>query len=382
MQRIRGGVVTWPLALLLLSGTTAKASPQDEREAMEARVVRCGEVLTRNTRLTSDLSCPGTPEPALRIAAPGVVLDLGGHTVRRSGPATDDSMGIVAEEGSTVRNGTVRGFTSGYVFDSGPVWLHQVALLDNQTAIYHRQGYAQVLITDSRMGGNAVGMRSEFDAANGVVEVRGSQFTGNGTVLFVDDHEVSVSGSTFTLNTNVLYCFYGRVRFRSSTLAWNTSVADLAWNNSGFDNCWELVFDNTVIANNTAFGTPEHPHWEPFDFQLRNSWVMNNGGGLNVATRTVDIRGNVWWDNAGGLTLADLPEFEPPPLVGAVRNNRFLSNGGDGLRVLPVSTPTLSNNVCQGNTGWGIHAPTAIDGGGNAARGNGAGGCAGVVCAP
>ncbi|MBN8226536.1 right-handed parallel beta-helix repeat-containing protein [Corallococcus macrosporus] len=377
MQRIRGGVVTWPLALLLLGDTTAKAS-----EPSEARPVRCGEVLTRDTRLTSDLSCPGTPEPALRIAAPGVVLDLGGHTVRRSGPATDDSLGIVAEEGSTVRNGTVRGFDSGYVFDAGPVWLHQVALLDNRTAIYHRLGYAQVLITDSQLAGNTFGMRSEFDAANGVVDVRGSQFTGNGTVLFVDDHEVNVSGSTFTLNANVLFCFYGRVRFRSSTLAWNTSVADLTWNSSAFDNCWELVFDNTVIANNTAFGTPEHPDWEPFDFQLRNSWVMNNGGGLKVATRTVDIRNNVWWDNAGGLTLSDLPEFEPTPLVGPVHGNRFLANDGDGLRVLPGSTPTLARNISQGNTGWGIHAPTAIDAGGNAARGNGAGGCVGVVCAP
>ncbi|RKH60824.1 right-handed parallel beta-helix repeat-containing protein [Corallococcus aberystwythensis] len=374
--------MTWPLALLLLASTTAKASPPEEPEALEARAVRCGEVLTRNTRLTRGLVCPGTPEPALTLAAPGIVLDLGGHTVRRSGPATGDSVGIVAGEESTVRNGTIRGFNSGYVFDNGPVRLHQLALLNNQTAIYHRQGYAEVLITDSRLRGNAVGMRSEFDAANGVVEVRGTQFTGNGTVLFVDDHEVNVSGSTFTSNTNVLYCFYGRVRFRSSTLAWNTSVADLTWNSSAFDNCWELVFDNTVIANNTAFGTPEHPHWEPFDFQLRNSWVINNGGGLRVSTRTLDVRNNLWWANAGGLTVADLPEFEPIPLEGPIQNNRFLSNRGDGLRVLPGSTPTLTRNVCQRNTGWGIHAPTAIDGGGNTARGNSAGGCVGVVCAP
>ncbi|QAT87983.1 hypothetical protein EJ065_6454 [Corallococcus coralloides] len=30
-------------------------------------------------------------------------------------------------------------------------------------------------------------------------------------------------------------------------------------------------------------------------------------------------------------------------------------------------------NVALGNTGFGIHAPAAFDGGGNVARGNGAG---------
>lgn len=381
MQRIRGGIVTWPLAMLILTSTTAKAHAPEEPQAFDVRAVRCGEVLTRSTRLTRDLVCPGTPVPALTIAAPGVVLDLGGHSVRRSGAGTEDSEGIAAEAPSAVRNGKIRGFNVGFRYD-GDVRLHDVALVDNWTAIYHRQGYSRLVITESRLSGNSFGIRSEFDAASGNLDVRNSRFTGNELVLLVDDHEVHVSGSTFTSNTNVLYCYYGRVYFRSSTLAWNTSVADLTWNNAGFDNCYELVFDNTVIANNTAFGTPEHPDWEPFDFQLRNSWVMNNGDGLRLSTRTLDVQGNLWWANAGGLTLADLPEFEPTPLEGTVHNNRFLMNDGDGLRVLPGSTPTVSSNFCQGNTGWGIHAPTAIDGGGNVARGNGAGGCVGVACAP
>ncbi|WP_158619953.1 hypothetical protein [Corallococcus sicarius] len=33
-------------------------------------------------------------------------------------------------------------------------------------------------------------------------------------------------------------------------------------------------------------------------------------------------------------------------------------------------------------TGFGIHAPTAFDGGGNVARDDGAGDCVGIVCAP
>ncbi|WP_223636028.1 right-handed parallel beta-helix repeat-containing protein [Corallococcus sp. EGB] len=372
--------MTWPLALLLL-GSTAKASAHEEPQAFDVRAVRCGEVLTRSTRLTRDLVCPGTPVPALTLAAPGVVLDLGGHAVRHSGTGTDDSEGIAAEAaGTVVRNGTIRGFNTGFRYDKDAL-LHGVALVDNWTAIYHRQGNSRLVITDSRLSGSQFGIRSEFDAAKGTIEVKGSLFTWNELVMLVDDHEVTVSGSTFMSNTNVLDCYHGRVRFQSSTLAWNRSVANLTWDSTGFDNCYELVFDNCIIANNTAFGTPEHPDWQLAAFQMHDSWVMNNSEGLRIFTRTVDFQGNLWWANAGGLALADLPDFVPTPLVGKVRDNRFVSNGGDGLRVIPSSTPTVASNLSQGNTGWGIHAPTAVDGGGSVARGNGAGGCVGVVCA-
>ncbi|WP_158616538.1 right-handed parallel beta-helix repeat-containing protein [Corallococcus sp. CA054B] len=373
--------MTWPLALLLLAATTAKASTQEEPEAFEARAVRCGEVLTRNTRLTRDLTCAGTPIPALRIAAPGVVLDLGGHTVRRAGSGPGDTVGIAAESDSTVRNGTIRGFNWGYAY-AATVHVHRVALVDNWTAIFHMNGSGGLLLTDSSMSGNRLGFGSEFDATSGSIDIRGSQLSGNGLGLYVDYHDTRITGSTFTANETALFCYSGKVLIRSSTFTGNASVADLTWSSSRFDNCYELVFENSIIANNTAFGTPENPDWQAFDFQMRNTWVMNNGEGLRLAAQTLDVRGNLWWDNEGGLTLSNLPDFEPVPQEGPVRNNRFMSNRGDGLRVLPGSTPTLSSNTCQNNTGWGIHAPTAIDGGGNAARGNGAGGCVGVACAP
>ncbi|MFY0580972.1 hypothetical protein ACN28S_48045 [Cystobacter fuscus] len=71
----------------------------------------------------------------------------------------------------------------------------------------------------------------------------------------------------------------------------------------------------------------------------------------------------------------------PPALTGTVSGNRFLRNQGDGLRVLVPSTLTVSRNVALDNTGWGLHVPGVSDGGGNVARGNGAGDCVGVVCA-
>ena len=389
MQRTTGRVVTLALGALLTGGPFAQAHDAVEleatvrQEAPAARALQCGAVITRSTVLTRDLACPGTPAPAIRIVGAGVVLDLGGHTVRRSGPVTEDSQGIVVEADSTMRNGTVRGFRWGYVVDSGAaqVRLHRLTFTDNGTALYHRGGYARFLVTSSRVNGNTTGFSSEFDAANGELAVRSSQFTGNGRVMFVDDHLVDVADSTFTANTSVVYCFYGRVRFRSSTLSMNTSVGELPFNpGGGFDFCGELAFEDSLLSNNTSLAPPGAPAWEPFHFELRNSWVIDNGSGLRVAGRTVDIQGNTLWNNAGGLTLADLPEFEPVPLTGPVSDNRFLRNRGDGLRVVPASQPTVSRNQALGNTGWGISAPGVIDGGGNIAAANGAGNCEGVVC--
>ncbi|RKH36010.1 right-handed parallel beta-helix repeat-containing protein [Corallococcus praedator] len=374
MPHAREWVGVVALASLLWEGGDAKAG---------AAAVQCGDTLTQHTKLTRDLSCPGTEAPALRVVGEGVVLDLGGHTVRRTGPEMGDSQGIVVEANGTVRNGTIRGFRWGYVLDSGAnnVRLHELSLVGNGTAIYHRGGYARFLITNSVLRGNSTGMSSEFDAATGEFNIHSSLFTGNGRVMFVDAHDVDVLGSTFNSNENVIECFNGNIRIRSSILAMNTAVGSLAFDPAGgFDFCSELRFEDTMIANNTALAPPEAPVWGPFRFVMRNSWVVNNGSGLHAGSRTVYLEGNTFWDNAGGLTLADLPEFVPYPLTGLVRGNRFLRNAGDGLRVLEPSTPTLVGNTAVNNVGWGIHAPTAFDAGGNVARGNGAGNCEGVTC--
>ncbi|NMO18718.1 right-handed parallel beta-helix repeat-containing protein [Pyxidicoccus fallax] len=389
MQQTRGLVVAVALATLLTGTSTAQARGEVELKAgAEATStlgsgVRCGDTITQHTKLTRDLACPGTNGPALRVVGVGIVLDLGGYTVSRTGPEMGESEGIVVDANSMVRNGTIRGFRWGVLVDGAAtaIRLHRLALVDNGTAIYHRIGNARLLITDSRLSGNGDGLSSEFATAFGEYDIRSTHFTGNGRAIFVDAHDTDVLDSTFTSNGTVVYCFYGSVRFRSSTIAQNTAVGTMPFDTAGFLSCGEMRIEDTLIANNTSFAPPTAPVWEPYSLVLRNSWVVNNGSGLRGAARTVFIEGNTFWDNAGGLTLADLPEVVPVPLTGIVRDNRFLRNDGDGLRVLPPSMPTLIGNVALGNTGWGIHAPTANDGGGNVARDNGAGDCVGVVCA-
>jgi hypothetical protein len=68
----------------------------------------CGSTISQDTTLTADvLNCPG---PAVVIGAPGITLDLNGHTA--SGARGNRAHGIlnVGHADVTIRNGTVRGF--------------------------------------------------------------------------------------------------------------------------------------------------------------------------------------------------------------------------------------------------------------------------------
>ncbi len=379
------GVVTVAAGLVMLFAGTATA--RFGSAATSQVEVQCGDTITTSTRLTRDLSCPGTELPALQVAGAGVILDLGGHTVRRVGSSTGVSEGIRVSANSTVRNGIIRGFDRGYVAGGEAlpsperVALSGLTFIDNQVAVYNRGGDTTLTVTDCRLIGNGSGLGSEQDASRGVFEVRSSFFFGNGLALSANGHSVDVVGSTFIQNETVIWCPDGRVSFSGSSIVRNTVVGDLRLGQFGYGACQEASFVWTVLARNGSLAATDAPAWEPFDFVLRDSWVIENDGELLVRARTVDVQGNTWWGNGSGLTLADLPEYVPPALTGEVSGNRFLLNQGDGLRVLVSSTLTVSRNVAIDNTGWGLQVPGVIDGGGNVARGNGAGGCVGVSCA-
>ncbi|QAT86237.1 hypothetical protein EJ065_4689 [Corallococcus coralloides] len=388
MHKAEGFFVTMAIAGLSLGAPPALAA---DREPLDARFqqakpvacdVQCGDVITQHTKLTHDLSCPGTDEPALRIEGDGVVLDLGGHTVRRSSPVQQDTLGIVVTSTSMVRNGTIRGFARGVQTEGvDSLRVHKLTFADNGTAIYNYFSTTYFLITNSRFIGNDAGLGSEIDASTGTFDVRSSHFENNSLGIYLDTHAADVLDSTFIGNGLGIYCFAGGARVRSSTFARNAAVATTTVPIGGRDICDVFRFEDTLIADNASFAPAEIPIWNVVQLDMINNWIVGNDNGLTAGSFQVYIQGNTFWDNAGGLTLGDTPIVSLPQ-TGIIRANRFLRNDGDGLRVLPASTPTVIGNVALGNTGWGIHAPTAFDGGGNVARDNGAGNCEGIVCAP
>jgi hypothetical protein len=101
---------------LLAGGLTAATGG-----AAQARALRCGEVITANTKLTSDLvNCPDT---GIVIGADNITLDLNGHVIDGDGippascpPATLCDVGVDNSTGHshvTITGGTIRQFDLG-----------------------------------------------------------------------------------------------------------------------------------------------------------------------------------------------------------------------------------------------------------------------------
>ena len=115
---------------LLLAFLAVVAAPAS------ANHVACGDTITQDTTLDSDLTCPGN---GLVVGANGVTLDLGGHAISGSGAAF--STGITARqdvtlEDVTIRRGTIRGFDTGILLEGGGgVAVRGLSITGNVTGI-------------------------------------------------------------------------------------------------------------------------------------------------------------------------------------------------------------------------------------------------------
>ena len=71
----------------------------------------CGQTITEDTILDTDLACPPDTEYAIIIGASNITLDLGGHTISGYTPRT--GVFVNGQDGITIRNGAVNGFNVG-----------------------------------------------------------------------------------------------------------------------------------------------------------------------------------------------------------------------------------------------------------------------------
>jgi len=84
-----------------------------------AATVSCGQVITQNTTLRTDVGpCTGD---GIVAGADGITVDLGGHTVRGTVGSESSAVGVrlPGRQGVTVTNGTVTGFGAGVAIAGG-----------------------------------------------------------------------------------------------------------------------------------------------------------------------------------------------------------------------------------------------------------------------
>ena len=116
----------------------------------------CGETITGNLEVTSDMTCQGD---GITVVGNDLTIFMNGHTIR--GPGSDtNTTGILVDEGVTVRirgPGVVTGFGTGVAYmDASGGAMRDVyvgtndmgVLLDSTTGTYIRHDY----IADSRIG--------------------------------------------------------------------------------------------------------------------------------------------------------------------------------------------------------------------------------------
>ena len=215
--------------------------------------VQCGDLITQDTTLDSDLvNCPGD---GVVIGASGITLDLGGHTIDGTGVG-DGQTGVYDEghDGVIVEGGRIQEFYSAvYLDDAHANVVRGLSVTDTGQAIYleHADGNAieRNVVTSS---GNGVYI---YPAGNDNV-IAGNSFSGGGGGITLVSF--SVDGSHLVARTRVegnrlvgnavgiLSHFAEATQMRGNRVIGNTETGIIE---SGLE---AAIVSNTVAGNGLA----------------------------------------------------------------------------------------------------------------------------------
>ncbi|MFS0701623.1 right-handed parallel beta-helix repeat-containing protein [Cellulomonas sp. 179-A 4D5 NHS] len=347
------------LALTLLAspapGPTASPTPDPTPQP-----VACGGTITQDTVLAADLVC--TEGDGLRLVGP-VTLDLDGHTI--SGPGSGTGVTTDSSVHGVVTGGTIRGWERGVAARTDdppqeppmPATVHHMVFRDNASGIHGST--AAFEISWSRFVDNGTGVDMAFRAD---ATVDRSVFVRNGTgARSGSDHAVLVTASTFRDNEIALSTSDGAVVASSSRFTGNTTAV------SHFRGVVELT-DNVVAGSEIGVEGS-------FGSVLMTSNTFRRNVLAVDGSDTMTLRGNRFVGNDRAVVATDPRE---QGVTIDIDGDTFTRNG-DAIWASTASR--IANVTAVRNTGWGIYAPNAVDGGGNVARANGnEPQCVGVVC--
>ena len=334
-----------PFLAAALAAATLLALSADQAFADH---VQCGDVITQDTTLDSDLiDCPGD---GIVIGADNITLDLNGHTIDGSGFSPSSSNGVDDSGGFdnvAIENGTITDFRNGVVFRN--VDASTVSRLDLHDAL------AGIELTFST--GNVLD-RNTFAANGNGVEL--STAANRNTIarnLFADNHF-----GIFALPLEGPFPAplpEGNVIERNS-FSGNAKATDIAAGNlnsidrNTIDSSSDVAIDIGGVSGNSA---------------TRND-LADNQLGIRVAGQASDVtlsQNQVTNSGGDGIVIA----LVPPGGGVVVERNVSSGNGDDGIDVDSTGV-TVAKNTANFNADLGIEGvPGVIDGGGNKARGNG-----------
>jgi parallel beta-helix repeat protein len=329
--------------------------------------VECGDVLTADTTLDSDLiDCPGD---GVVIGADGISVDLDGHTI--DGETSDglDDDGVdngAGHDGVTVEDGVVREFGSGvFLFGATQNRVRGLTLPRGDTIVLSSSNHNEILDNSLSNGGFAIvlaGSNANLVARNTTVD-----FTDLAIFLTGSDRNALRLNSLRGGQEHGIVVSQGSDR--NALIA--NSASGIASSGLAPGTGITIAGDRNLVAHNTTsrndFGIALSPSFFPFDGTpalrtrvIRNVTAHNRSAGILVEGGSLGtlLERNVASENLGG-------EFA----------------FGDGIHVDEHAT-TIRGNTANRNFDLGIEAvPGVTDGGGNKAAGNGnPAQCTGVAC--
>jgi parallel beta-helix repeat protein len=428
--------VAMPGLLGLVVGALAAVFLALPAERAAATHVGCGDTITQDTVLDSDLvDCPGQ---GIVIGAGGITLDLNGHTVDGDGEGCDTGVmngrfvcgsdPLEGHDGVTVRGGTVREFAHGVQVAEAA----RNALLDLQ--LYDHSGYGGIvtyLMSDGRIernrafGNNSAGIALYEPIGRTTVEhnvvgrnagfgielwggLAGDSFANNvafanrvAGFFFFSAYGLPVKRNRSFGNRGAGMIFAGAVgnQIERNRMWDNESSGILMWGgvhenrleknvviDNGFDGITLEEGDHNLLSGNRVVGNRGRggiviESADGGNIVASNRVSGNEGHGILIAPsypavdRTIVTGNHSVGNGQDGIQLSE--GIQPSEL----RGNRTDRNGDDGIDV-DSDEAALYANRARWNSDLGIEAVAGVlDGGGNSAFGNGNSlQCANVFC--
>ena len=312
-RRLLTLVLSVVIASIVLALTAGQAFAND---------VQCGDVITQDTTLDSDLvNCPGD---GMVVGASNVTLNLNGHTVSGQGSGTGILVGDpnhnpdvspCASGGAIVVNGTVEGFGHGvaYWYADGQADVSHMVLRRNGTGLIDERGCADLRAERNTVTDNS---GDGVDTAFIGFDIRSNTITDNG-------------GEGF-------YCAHG-----GGTLVGNVSARNGAAGMGFNGNCFgQSIVGNHITAN-------KGPGVAGNDLVLQGNRISRNAEAGVIAAHS-QIVGNAITRNLGdGISLGG-------PTGGLVADNVIAGNAANGIGL--TASGTVRNNTVVDNGHDGIYA--------------------------
>ena len=301
------------LALLLAAAIAGPAATPALAGQSRSSAVRCGQVISHDTRLSKDLvNCPGT---ALTIGADGVTLDLGGHVVDGINAPGSEGIAVDGHSRVTVANGTVREFrVNGVAFrDAARGRVRELVVRQIGAGGVEGEDVSAGIFVDGSDGveieGNRVSNHVEAYQADGIV------------VLNTNRPEVARNYTSDNAWNGIIVVESPQARVLRNRSARNVNSGILV-----------VTSERSVVSRNLASG-----HVNP-----------DTGGIVLLACVKCVVAGNELNDNdAAGISVEN-----ESTSTKVVRNR--VRGGGDGILVLDSDETTVAGNGVQSVAGVGI----------------------------